>query len=72
MLEVFIARRSRNGVVLPIARSHSPDLVTDVARRVLSEMRAQKFSDEVLMAFVCAQTAALEAALEEEGMDDAG
>jgi len=48
MLEVQLVRRSRNGVVIPVARSDKRELVNHVAQAITKEMEAWRFRDEVL------------------------
>jgi len=48
MLEVQLCTRSRGGVVVPIARDESPELVRLVIRHIFRKMARWQFSDEVL------------------------
>lgn len=70
MLEVQLVRRSRSGVAIPVARSDTPELVRDVANRILIEMRRWSFQDELLDDFARRERAALESILETEGVKD--
>jgi len=67
MLEVFVARRSRGGVVIPVARSHDEELVQLVASWILREMDEWDFSDEVLSDLADRERAAFRQILEDNG-----
>jgi len=48
MLEVQLCRRSKGGVVIPIARDHAPELVRMVVRYFYRQLEKRSFGDEVL------------------------
>ena len=71
MLEVQLVRRSRQGVVILVARSDRPDLVEDVADPILTEMEGWSFKNEVLVAFAERERTALKSILRDEGVGHA-
>jgi len=68
MIEVQLVRRSRNGVVIPFARSHDEGLVACVARRILKEVENWQFDDETLEAVARGEEEALRQILQEAGI----
>ena len=68
MLEVQLVRRSRNGVVIPVARSDKRELVSHVAQAIVREMEAWRFRDEVLDDLAQRERKALSELLRTEGV----
>lgn len=67
MYEVQLVRRSKNGVVMPIAFSQDGELVGNVARRMLLEMESWRLGDEVLDAVADRMRQNVAAILTEKG-----
>ena len=60
---------SHGGVVVPIALSRNPELVQDVARKMIAEFRQRTFSDEVLNQIATAEAKRLAEFLHHEGLE---